>query len=200
MLDTRTEEPGGPQPEETSDQAAPAPGRARRAGWRGLLVPGVLAVVAGIAVATLVFRPSGPPAAKPIDQLEFVNADGSRSTLADLRGQPLVLNFFASWCIPCKAEMPDIQAVYTAAGGKVRILGMDADLDEATWRSFVAQTNITYPTAYQADQSIWHALDLTLMPSTVFISADGQVVGRYVGGMTQRTLRDQIRQHLGVEV
>lgn len=205
MLDTRTEDPGGTGPGDAtpaSDAPLPATGSrpSRLTGKWPLLALGLLAVAAGILVASLVFRSGDSGAAKPVDQLVFVNDDGSRSTLADLRGQPVVVNFFASWCIPCKAEMPDIQAVYTSAGGKVRFLGMDADIDEATWRSFVAQTSVTYPTAFQADQSIQSALQLTSLPATIFISPEGEIVGTWVGRISQQNLRDQIRQHLGVEV
>lgn len=202
MLDTRTEEPEAPGPEAFDASPASSGGRRWLAGYRPVMALGLLAVVAGIIVASLAFRSggSGAGATGPVDRLVFVNDDGSRATLADLRGQPLVVNFFASWCIPCKAEMPDIQAVHTAAGGKVRFLGMDADIDEATWRSFVAQTSVTYPTAFQADQSLQSALQISSLPATVFISADGEVVGRYVGRISQQELRNQIRLHLGVDL
>ena len=75
-----------------------------------------------------------------------------------------------------------------------------ADIDEATWRSFVAQTSVTYPTAFQADQSIQSALQLSSLPATIFISPEGEIVGKWVGRISQQNLRDQIRQHLGVEV
>ena len=158
----------------------------------------MIALVAAIALFTVLF--GGSTKTRSFDQLAFVTVDGSTATLADHRGEPLVVNFFASWCAPCRAELPAIEKINQQAAGRVQVLGINSDLDQSTWRSFVAQTDITYPTVFQSDQSIWTALDLSFMPSTVLINPDGTVAFKYTGLITEDKLRGLIDEHFAVEL
>jgi thiol-disulfide isomerase/thioredoxin len=165
------------------------------------VIAGVIALVVAIALFTVLFQGAGSNnAVKPFDQLVFVTQDGSKATLADHKGQPLVVNFFASWCAPCRAELPAIEKVSQAGGGRVQVLGVNSDLDESTWRSFVAQTSITYPTVFQPDKSIWSSLGLSFMPSTVLINPDGTVAIKYTGLITEDKLRSLIDEHFGMDL
>lgn len=129
--------------------------------------------------------------------LGFLTTDGSTSSLAAYRGDPLVVNFFASWCAPCRAELPDLERVHLARQDEIRFVGINHDLDEATWRSFVDETEITFETVFQPDTEIFTALDAKGMPTTVLLSADGEVLHLHTGLLTDDLLEELIDEHLG---
>jgi thiol-disulfide isomerase/thioredoxin len=139
-------------------------------------------------------------AADELAAFVFTNEDGSEGTLADYRGEPVVVNFFASWCAPCKAELPDFVAVHTEAGDDVQFLGVNADLDEGTWLAFVDEFELTYPTVFQPNLEIHEHLALLGHPATVLIDDDGQVVHTFTGVLSEESLKELIAEHLGVEV
>ncbi len=128
--------------------------------------------------------------------LAFLTADGETATLADFQGDPLVVNFFASWCAPCRAELPDFEAVHVANGDAVRFIGINHDLDEVTWRSFVAETAISYETVFQPNYEIWTAMEAKGTPATAFISADGQLMHLWTGVLDDAKLQELIDEHL----
>jgi thiol-disulfide isomerase/thioredoxin len=182
------------------DAAATAPpDGSRRNLTRPLIVLGALAVGAALVlVAVLSSGRNDGSAAAPddISQLVFITEDGSTGTLADHLGKALVVNFFASWCAPCRAEMPDIEAAHQAYGEEVAFLGVSHDLDETSWRSFVAETEVTYPTVLQPGQELWTELELIGLPATILIDPDGQVVYEYSGIIDETRLNDLIDEHL----
>jgi cytochrome c biogenesis protein CcmG/thiol:disulfide interchange protein DsbE len=118
----------------------------------------------------------------------------------DLRGRPLVLNVWASWCVPCRKEMPAFQSVYLRARGTVGFLGVDY-LDEAdAARRLATDTGVTYPLAADPKGTEVAKLGVTALPTTLFFSADGVLRGRRFGELTADRLRAAIRTYLGVEV
>jgi len=165
-----------------------------------------LAAVGAVAVAlllVLVFTGGdgdgdGPgEAASELAALGFLTTDGSTSSLAAYQGDPLVVNFFASWCAPCRAELPDLERVHLARQDDIRFVGINHDLDETTWRSFVEETEITFETVFQPDTEIFTALDAKGMPTTVLLSADGEVLHLHTGLLTDDLLEELIDEHLG---
>ena len=118
----------------------------------------------------------------------------------DLRGRPLVLNVWASWCIPCRKEMPAFQSVYLQARGRVGFLGVDFLDEEGAARRLAAETGVTYPLAADPKGTEVAKLGVTALPTTVFFSADGVLRGRRFGELNADRLRAAIRTYLGVEV
>lgn len=135
-------------------------------------------------------------AANPIANLTFTTEAGDAADLAVYEGQPLVVNFFASWCAPCRAEMPEFETVHLANTDAVKFLGVSHDIDEATWKGFVDETEITFETVFQPNTEIWTALDAKGMPSTVFIGPDGDVRHLYTGVLNEELLQELIDEHL----
>jgi cytochrome c biogenesis protein CcmG, thiol:disulfide interchange protein DsbE len=118
----------------------------------------------------------------------------------DLRGRPLVLNVWASWCVPCRKEMPAFQSVYLQARGRVGFLGVDFLDEEGAARRLAADTGVTYPLAADPKGTETAKLGVTALPTTVFFSADGVLRGRRFGELNADRLRAAIRTYLGVEV
>ncbi|HJU00231.1 MAG TPA: TlpA disulfide reductase family protein [Actinomycetes bacterium] len=149
--------------------------------------------------------PSSPaksttPTAPDAVQARFEGfADGPPFSLPeDLAGKPLVLNVWASWCTPCRKEMPAFQSVYAQARGTVGFLGVDY-LDEAgAARRLAADTGVTYRLAADPKGTAVSKLGVTALPTTLFFSADGVLRGRRFGELNADRLRAAIRTYLGV--
>ncbi|MGH1487877.1 MAG: TlpA family protein disulfide reductase [Acidimicrobiales bacterium] len=138
----------------------------------------------------------GPSDVEEFAALAFLTADGETATLADYQGDTLVVNFFASWCAPCRAELPDFEAVHLANGDRVRFVGVNHDLDEVTWRTFVEETDITFETVFQPNTEIWTAIEAKGTPATAFISPDGELLQVWTGILNEEKLQELIEVNL----
>ena len=128
---------------------------------------------------------------------------GERVELSALLGDtPIILNFWAGLCPPCRAEMPDFQAFYDEYGDRVLLLGIDVGeftnlggREEA--RELLNELGVTYPAGYTEDPSVMRNYRVLGMPSTVFINGDGQVVRYWQGIINEEGLREQTEAMLG---
>ena len=131
-------------------------------------------------------RKSGPPTArKPI---EFTLADlhGSAVSLKSLRGHPLIVDFWATWCPPCRKQIPELKAVYSRyrAAGLI-VIGVACDaIEGAGLRDvgpFVKKFDINYPILV-GTETVTNKLGVEGMPTTMFLDRDGRLVATLVGG------------------
>ena len=115
--------------------------------------------------------------------------------LQEYQGRPVVLNFWATWCVPCRQELPVLQAAYDAYRDKglvILAISQDAAEKKATVRSYVADLGITFPPLLDPEGNVAAYYNIFLLPSTIFINPAGTVVAVHLGLMT----RPQIEQHL----
>ncbi|MFQ5556796.1 MAG: TlpA family protein disulfide reductase, partial [Acidimicrobiales bacterium] len=122
----------------------------------------------------------------------FATFEGGTRTLAEYSGQPLVLNFFAAWCPSCVSEMPDFEAVHQELGDEVAFIGMSQDFDPADALALVEATGVTYDLGWDPDLALYGEFGGFAMPTTVFVSADGEVVEVFAGALTADALRAKI--------
>jgi cytochrome c biogenesis protein CcmG/thiol:disulfide interchange protein DsbE len=141
----------------------------------------------------LVDRTFAPAAAFSLPELQ---TPGRRVSLADFRGKPLVLNFWASWCFPCQTEMPLLESASREERGRVQFVGVDTDDTRTTALAFLRQHHVDYRSLYltSATGSVGNAYGLIGLPITWFISADGTVMGRHIGQLDAATLRAALKQ------
>jgi thiol-disulfide isomerase/thioredoxin len=118
--------------------------------------------------------------------------------MALLGGRPTVVNLWASWCLPCREEMPELQRVHVALGARVRFLGVDTKDFENAARAAIQRAAVSYPSVFDPDERIKHAVGTRSLPATVLVAADGTVKDVHVGQLTGAELRAAIEQHLGV--
>ena len=130
---------------------------------------------------------------QPAPDISGPTLDGGTWTMADHLGQVVVLNVWASWCAPCRAEAPALEqvSVETADQG-VQFVGLNTRDTEAAAKAFVANYGITYPNLVDDDGSLQLAFRDTLppqsIPSTVFVDAQGRVAARVLGEIDQSRL------------
>jgi len=147
-------------------------------------------------VAAVVSLGGEDKAGAALRDIPFTTSDGSTQTLADHEGEALVINYFASWCAPCRAELPDFEAVSKQVGDDVTFLGVNTDSTESTWRSFVAEAGVTYETVFDPGRKLFLATNSLGMPTTVFLSPDGEVLKTHTGVLNQKQLLEHIDTYL----
>jgi cytochrome c biogenesis protein CcmG, thiol:disulfide interchange protein DsbE len=120
-------------------------------------------------------------------------ADG-KIGLEELRGVPVVLNFWASWCPPCRVEAPRLQRRWRLTRERgVLFLGLDMqDLPEDA-REFIGEFRLSYPNVRDQGDDVARDWGVTGLPETFFISVRGRVVGHVIGAVSQAQLDDGIR-------
>ena len=146
-----------------------------------LSVVGFLVVVLAAAFGTdphaVPFMMKGKPA--PAFTIKRLDQDGQIS-LADYAGQPVVLNFWATWCGPCKMEQPVLDWAAQNYKGKVAFIGIVFEDTEENTRRFLAQTGAAYPQVYDPKSTVAVDYAVSGVPETYFINRQGIIVKKYI--------------------
>lgn len=189
---------------ESRDLIEPEPPAPRRRRWGWWLAAGVVLVGASVAVAVTTddslgkvpgtIKLTGP--ATPFT-LDDVRNGRPAVSLEALRGRPVVLNFFASWCGPCIREMPALQAMSERYRGRVHFAGITFNDRRDAARDVLERTGVTYPAAFDAESEVALDYAVRVMPTTVFIDAEGNLVERKDGEISERQLRTVIDRLVG---
>lgn len=122
---------------------------------------------------------------------ELAATDGRKVGLADLAGKPAVINFWASYCPPCRAEMPLLQQKVGEQRG-VQLVLIDEGDGAQTARSFLASVGIRQAALLDSDLGVGHAYGVSPLPMTVFVRADGTISGRQIGQLSESVLAAQL--------
>jgi cytochrome c biogenesis protein CcmG, thiol:disulfide interchange protein DsbE len=117
-----------------------------------------------------------------------------------LGGPPLLVNFWATWCAPCVAEMPDLQAVHEAAGDDLRMVGVNTRDAAVNAEPFAEDLGITYDLLVDRDGAYFTDTGGFGMPTTLFVRPDGAVAYRHTGPLSREQLVDLLAEHLDVVV
>lgn len=144
-----------------------------------------------------VIRSTSQESQQPAPDFTLETFDGESIRLSDLHGQVVVLNFWASWCPPCRWEMPffeDISQQYRADGVTFVGVAMSDTLDAA--REFADTAGVTYPVGLDATNEIARAYRVVTLPTTFFISPDGNIQRKLTSPANEGTLHVFIRGQL----
>ena len=144
---------------------------------------------------------------KPLPAIDFTLKDqfGKTHSLSDYKGKTIFLNFWGTWCPPCRAEMPDIQSLYetqkTEGENGVIILGIAApnysgEKDEQGIKDFLETNGYTYPVLMDTDAELFEAYGIYSFPTTYMIDRDGNVFGYASGQLSKDMMRSIIKQTL----
>ncbi|MDA8392496.1 MAG: TlpA disulfide reductase family protein [Actinomycetota bacterium] len=212
------QKPGSDQPV-TPDAATPVRWRAGKRWWALAAAAVVVGSLTGV-TASYLARPSTTLHATsnkiitstggvftketgqvaPVWSLPDLRNPSTAVALAQFKGHPVVVNFWASWCPPCRKEMPALEATARRLAGKVDFVGVDTNDKRSAALSFAAKTGVSYPLVFDPRSKVGGNYGVYGLPTTFFVSAQGKLLGRQVGGMTEQRLAQLINQTFKVPV
>ena len=127
-------------------------------------------------------RPADPAA--PAFSFPALGHSGQRVSLGDYPGKPVIVNFFASWCTPCKQETPLLAKFYRTEQAKVALVGLDENDVLGNAMSFTRANNVSYPVGFDPQFSAADAYGVNALPQTFFLNAKHHIVDRIFGAVT----------------
>jgi cytochrome c biogenesis protein CcmG/thiol:disulfide interchange protein DsbE len=161
------------------------------------------ALVAGLVLALLGYGLAAQPASVPqvgsaVPAFRLVALDGSQLSLRSWQGQVVVVNFFASWCAPCREEASDLEQTWREYQGRgVQFFGIAYKDVDSKAQAFLDEFSVTYPCALDPGSRTARAYGVTGVPETYVVDQQGQLVRHFIGPVTKAQLGHEISQALG---
>lgn len=126
-------------------------------------------------------------------EISIAAADGGSVTVGKSSGKVTLLDFWASWCGPCRQSVPDLRRLVSAYGNdQLEVISISEDDDESDMRSFVAQNGMTWTQQFDEGGAMGRRYGVNGLPTYVLIGSDGNIINRYVGASPQVSLADRI--------
>jgi cytochrome c biogenesis protein CcmG/thiol:disulfide interchange protein DsbE len=172
----------------------------------------VLLVVGGV-TAIVVARSSDEQPAPGLEEVAEANSakvgqvapdfeletlDGRTVRLSDYRGRPVVLNFWASWCTPCRKEFPMFRDTVAAKDGAFAMVGVDTGDLRGDARQFAREQRANWPNGFDSDSTVARGYGVDPLPQTFFIRADGTIAAHVIRGITRSELDRELKK-IGVD-
>ena len=205
ILDNQDQPTPPPTPPEGAPPSGPAP---RQGAQRNVMVLVVVIVAVALMLwvgvrqsrngkSALAIPGSAMEIGQPAPDFELSTLDGKAVHLSDFRGKAVVLNFWATWCDPCKVEMPwlvDLQKHYGPQGLQIVGVAMD-DSGKDAIQKFAQQMGVNY-VVLQGKNAVGDAYGATGYPTTVYIDRNGKVLNHILGLVSKSEIEDNIKQAL----
>jgi thiol-disulfide isomerase/thioredoxin len=136
-----------------------------------------------------------PVTRAPVDT-RVTRFDGSPLKLSDFRGQKLVVNFFSSTCVPCKKEMPALEAVHERLGDEVTFIGIAVQDDPDAAQELVRRTGVSYDLGQDPSGNLFQGFGGVYLPTTAFVDADGTVMELHTGKLDEQEITQKVSDNL----
>ncbi|MDY7105312.1 MAG: TlpA disulfide reductase family protein [Actinomycetota bacterium] len=156
----------------------------------------LLALTLGLAVSACGGGEDGSGETMPDLTLARLDADGELAL--DELGEPAVVNLWANWCVPCRAELPEFDTVASEVEGEVRFIGVNIGDPPDVALGLIEELDIGFEQVLDTSSDVSAELDVTSMPTTLFVDADGSIVERYSGRLMEADLRAILEERFGV--
>jgi peroxiredoxin len=145
--------------------------------WVQTVILAAMVLVGGFAIGqSLFFGDAAPREGDTAPGFSLLGIDDQTYHLSDFKGKTVLINFWASWCEPCKYEMPAIQNTYDKLKDQgFVVLGVNLDEPQITVQSFVKQYNLTFPILYDPGWAVRDRYAVTKYPTTFFVDAAGKI-------------------------
>ena len=127
------------------------------------------------------FQKSPWPASQVAPALDVQDLQGQRWTSDSLKGRAVVLNFWATWCPPCKEELPSLQTLHDIGGGDPVVIGINVRETASHVRRYLASTGMNFPVVLDPKAELASRYGVKAFPTTLLIAPDGQIRWRVVG-------------------
>jgi cytochrome c biogenesis protein CcmG/thiol:disulfide interchange protein DsbE len=166
----------------------------RIASWlTGTLLAVLVLTAAGWGMLHAARTAPGNLVGKPAPRMTIASLDGPELNLSSLRGTPVVMNFWASWCVPCRVEAPVLNAAAREYAGRVQFVGVDIQDSDGAARNYQAEVQSPYPVG-PAIVGTYHDWSVVAPPETFFIDRHGIIVSKIVGPVDRRRLEVYMSQ------
>jgi len=136
----------------------------------------------------------------PAPDFKLTALDGKPLTIAALQGKVVFLNFWATWCGPCRAEIPDLIALQDRYKDRLQIIGLNVDDEEADIRQYVQEMGINYPVAMTSNDIRTQFGGIPALPTSFVLDTEGRVVQKHVGLWNPEVYETEIRALLGMPI
>jgi len=136
----------------------------------------------------------------PAPELKITTLDGKPLTLASLHGKVIFLNFWATWCGPCRAEIPDLIALQDRYKDRLQIIGLNVDDEEADIKQYADEMHINYPVAMTSNDIRIQYGGIPALPTSFVLDTEGRVVQKHVGLWNPAVYETEIRSLLGMPI
>lgn len=167
--------------------------REKRAIFR-LIVLGVMAIALGSAFFTAYFKSDFPVRiGDAAPDFTLITLEGERVRLSELKGQGVFINFWATWCTPCRREMPHMERQYQEMKEQgVEILAVNIAESNLVVSRFTERLGLTFPILLDSDRAVTERYGVGALPASFFVDKDGVVVAHYVGEMNERIIIEHV--------
>lgn len=155
----------------------------------------LLAVALCLVVFVAVAKNTGTGKGQKAPDFKLTDLNGKQVSLSSFKGKGVVLNFWATWCPPCRAELPDFQKEHKA-GKKYRVVTVNLREDKKTVQNFVKKGGYTFPVLLDSAGKVGNLYQVRGIPTTYFIDKNGIVREVVVGALSGPQLRQKIKKHL----
>jgi thiol-disulfide isomerase/thioredoxin len=161
-----------------------------------LIVGGVLLIGAVLAFA-FVSTPSTTiglaQIGRPIANFSLTDLNGVTHAIADYKGRPVLINAWATWCPPCKAEMPALHEFYLKHKAEgFELLAINSGESRSAVQQFIGQTGFTFPVLLDTNKDVLDGLGVSGLPTSIFVGRDGTVKTIHVGGLSAEMIEQEL--------
>jgi cytochrome c biogenesis protein CcmG/thiol:disulfide interchange protein DsbE len=155
-------------------------------------------IVAALLIYAVAAGPSEPPrVGNPVPEFEFTALDGSTMTLGAHNGEVVVVNFFASWCAPCRQEAADLEETWRAYQDQdVQFYGIAYKDADSKAQAFLDEFDVSYPSTVDTSNRTAREYGITGVPETFVVGRDGLLLRHFLGPITRAQLSAEIERAL----
>jgi cytochrome c biogenesis protein CcmG/thiol:disulfide interchange protein DsbE len=163
--------------------------------FTGLLLGTVLG---GLVIFSSAAPKRGPVIGSMLEDFVLPGINKQTISLNQYRGKTIILNFWATWCVPCKDEMPLLQSIYQTSGEKLVVIGVNSQESEGDVQRFIDQNFINFPIALDASGEITRKFQINGYPTTFLIDSKGILRNLHIGVLREDLLQSYLAE-LGVQ-
>lgn len=161
------------------------------------LIAGGVIVIGAVLVFALAATPNvaiGPAQiGKPISDFSLTDLNGAAHAISSYKGRPVLINAWATWCPPCKAEMPALHEFYLKHQTEgFELLAINSGESKETVQDFIAQKGFTFPVLLDTNKEVLDALGVSGLPTSILVGGDGTVKTIHVGGLTPEAIEQEL--------
>jgi cytochrome c biogenesis protein CcmG/thiol:disulfide interchange protein DsbE len=136
--------------------------------------------------------PKDSQTGKPAPEFELASLNGQPVHLSDYKGHPVLINYWATWCPPCREELPLIQSRHEKYSSDLVVLAINAGEDMATVENYIKTKGFTFPVLLDPEWKAEALFGIFAYPTSVFIDRNGIIQAKYVGGLNEKNLDDNL--------